>query len=149
MTRLGNVFESLESDRPRGPDLRVTVEVPREALGGSLRARVPLRLAAEGDLIERAAEPGDPEHLMLHLPATLPTGALLRLRGQGGVREGEQPGDLFVAIELVERPMSAEERVAGALAPSFDPTRGSTTLTWLLLLGFALLAAGTLALFFA
>ena len=60
MTRLGNVFESLESDRPRGPDLRVTVEVPREALGGSLRARVPLRLAAEGDLIERAAGPLDP-----------------------------------------------------------------------------------------
>ncbi len=141
MTQLGNVFEPFESGQPRGPDLRVSIEVPRQALGGSLRVRVPARLAAGDDLVERACDPGDRESVILHLPASLPAGAVLRLRGQGGVHSSGLPGDLFVAVELVERPMRAEEWVAGGSA-SFESARGSATLTWLLLLGFAL-AAGT------
>lgn len=150
MTQLGNVFESFESDQPRGPDLRVSVEVPRAALGGSLRVRVPLRLAADGELVERASEPADPEHLTLHLPASLPAGAVLRLRGQGGRHPSGQPGDLFVALELVERPIGAQERVSGGSAPpSLESVMPSGSLTWLILLGFALLAASTVFVLFA
>jgi hypothetical protein len=142
VTQLGSVFEGFESDQPRGPDLRVSIEVPRAALGGPLRARVPLRMAADGDLVERASTAGDPEHVVLHLPTSLPAGAVLRLRGQGGVITGRQPGDLFVAIELVERDMTPDERVPGWSSPSLEPAEaGSATLTWLILLGLAFLAA--------
>ncbi|MFV8752499.1 hypothetical protein ACNOYE_18285 [Nannocystaceae bacterium ST9] len=145
MARLGNVFESLESDLPRGPDLRISVEVPRVALGGSLRTRVPRRLAAAGELVERASDAGDPEHLTLHLPSSLPAGAVLRLRGQGGVLANGQPGDLFVAIELVDRaPRSDEQIEVSTSGSASEPERGSATLTWLILLGFALVAATTL-----
>lgn len=146
MTQLGNVFEGFDEGRVRGPDLRVSVEVPRAALGGSLRVAVPLRLAHEGDLVERAIEPSDPEHLVLHLPASLPAGAVLRLRGQGGVRDQAAPGDLFVAIELVDRAPRPDEQVVSP--PSTLTAAPSTTLTWLILLGFALAAAATLTLAF-
>lgn len=149
MTQLGSVFEGFESDQPRGPDLRVSVEVPREALGGPLRAPVPVRLAAGGELVERANTPSDPEHVILHLPTSLPAGAVLRLRGQGGVVPGQQPGDLFVAIELVERGMTSEERVPGWTSPSVEPAEaGSATLTWLILLGLAFLAGATVLVLF-
>jgi hypothetical protein len=152
VTRLGNVFESFESDQPRGPDLRVSVEVPRAALGGSLRVAVPQRLAADGDLVERASDPADPEHLLLHLPTSLPEGAVLRLRGQGGVLASGQPGDLFVALELVERPMRADEGIPGGGGddrPSFESIPPSAGLTWLILLGLAMVAATTVWVFFA
>jgi hypothetical protein len=148
VTRLGNVFEGFESDQPRGPDLRVSVEVPREALGGSLRARVPMRLAADGELVDRAGTPEDPEHVLLHLPPSLPAGAVLRLRGQGGVlAQGQQPGDLFVAIELVERAMTPEEGVPGRRVTQ-EPAHGSATLTWLILLGLAFVAGATVLVLF-
>jgi hypothetical protein len=149
VTRLGSVFEGFESDRVRGPDLRVSIEVPREGLGGPLRARVPRRLAAGGDLVERVSTPDDPEHVILHLPAALPVGTVLRLRGQGGVLQGARPGDLFVAIELVDRAMTPDERVAGRSSPTLEPARGSATLTWLILLGLAFLASATVLVLFA
>jgi hypothetical protein len=153
VTQLGSVFEGFESDQPRGPDLRVSIEVPREALGGPLRVRVPMRLAFGGDLVERTSTPDDPEHVILHLPSSLPVGAVLRLRGQGGVFADGQAGDLFVAIELVERAMTPDERVAGWSSPRIEATRrgegGSAMVTWLILLGLALVATATVLVFFA
>jgi hypothetical protein len=146
------VFEGFESDQPRGPDLRVSIEVPREALGRPLRVRVPMRLAFDGELVERASTPDDPQHVILHLPTSLPAGAVLRLRGQGGVFEGGRPGDLFVAIELVERAMTPDERVAGWSSPSSEAPRvrdSSGMVTGLILLGLALVATATVLVFFA
>jgi hypothetical protein len=147
MVQLGNVFEALDEGTPRGPDLRVSVEVPRAALGGSLHARVPPRLAHEGTLVERAG--AEQDHVVLHLPASLPPGAVLRLRGQGGVREDGQPGDLYVVIELVERAPRPDERVLHENVVGPTLATSSSTLTWLILLAFALVAATTVALLFA
>jgi hypothetical protein len=147
VAELGSVFEA-DDGGPRGPDLRVTVEVPRAALGATLRAPVPARIAAEGDLVERVVlgddEPGVVE---LHLPETLPEGAVLRLRGQGGIgEEGARPGDLLVVVELVDRPPRPDEIISTtALAPH---ARGEVAplhaAPWLLLLGLGLLGAGVL-----
>jgi hypothetical protein len=148
MAELGSVFEA-DDGRPRGPDLRVTVEVPRAALGATLRAPVPQRIAADGDLVERAVlrdeEPGVVE---LHLPETLPEGAVLRLRGQGGVAtdEGARPGDLMVIVELIDRPPRPDEViVSSALAPHH---KGDVALVdinrWVLVFGLGLLGVGVL-----
>lgn len=153
VAELGSVFEDEEEDSPRGPDLRVSVEVPRVALGASLRAPVPPRIAAEGDLVERAVTDGaDPNSVELHLPEELAPRTMLRLRGQGGVHPEGRPGDLLVLVELVDRAPRADEvitRPSSALAPSpgnaLDPDGRDITL-WILL-GLALLAGGGIALY--
>lgn len=146
MVQLGSVFDGIDEGGPRGPDLRVSVEVPRAALGGSLHARIPPRLAHEGTLVERAGADVD-EYVVLHLPPTLPAGAVLRLRGQGGIREQGQPGDLFVAVELVDRAPRPDERVeVNVVSPTLAAP--SSTLTWLILLAIALAAATVVAISF-
>ncbi len=149
MAELGSVFEADEG--PRGPDLRVSVEVPRAALGHGFRAPVPERLAADGELVERATVGDDePGFVTLHLPEALPERAALRLRGQGGVgADGQRAGDLLVLVELVDRPPRGDERILSSIpAPresdSLAP-RDGVDLTWWLLAGFALVCAGVLA----
>jgi hypothetical protein len=153
VAELGSVFLA-DDGGPRGPDLRVTVEVPREALGASFVAPVPERIASAGELIERVRLDGDePGFVTVTLPETLPEGAVLRLRGQGGRdAAGERPGDLWLVIELVDRPPRANERIirstlarqqAGPLAP-----REGTEMTWWILGGLALLCGGVLAALF-
>lgn len=150
-SELGNVFAD-DDPRPKGPDLHVSVEVPRIALGATLHAPVPSRIAADGDLVERAVLEGDdPDCVVLHLPEQLPDRAVLRLRGQGGVTQDGRPGDLFVKIELVDRPPRDGERIVRSeLAPSGPASQDTIDTTWYWLLGLALLAGGvlvTLALF--
>lgn len=89
-----------EVAKPRGPDLHVVIEVPPTALGaaGGFAAPLPLRVPHAGERWERAALPGEESFLRLHLPRELPSGAVLRLRRQGGVCEGGVPGDLFARI---------------------------------------------------
>lgn len=106
MVGLGNILEP-DSDRPKGPDLRVKVQVPRSALGreGGALVGVPAEIEHDGRPIARAASPHDERgKVRLHLPAEIPEGAVLRLRGQGGRREGGVPGDLFVEVEVVPDP---------------------------------------------
>jgi hypothetical protein len=151
---LGSVFEA-DDGQPKGPDLRVTVEVPRAALGASLLAPVPMRLAANGELIERVVVGEDqPGLLTLHLPEVLPSGAVLRLRGQGGCGvEGQRPGDLFVVIELVDRPPRGDERILhSAIVPRASAsvaTREGNDITWWLLGGLAVLCAAVLVALFS
>lgn len=152
MAELGSVFDEDESDaRPRGPDLRVTVEVPREALGATLRAPVPARIAADGELVERAIlDPEDPGGVVLHLAKDLPSRAILRLRGQGGVGEGDRAGDLMVIVELVDRPPRDGEyitRTASALTAHEGEglALAGVDVTWWLLLAMGLVGAGVLA----
>jgi hypothetical protein len=149
VTELGSVFEEAESDpRPRGPDLRVSVEVPRAALGATLHAPVPDRIAVDGELVERATLEGEaPGQIVLHLPEQLPERALLRLRGQGGVAPDAAPGDLLVLVELVDRSPREDERIlrSAAVEPSAGPASQDTTdVTWWWLLALALLGGGVL-----
>ena len=152
MAELGSVFEEA-GEGPRGPDLRVSVEVPRSALGACLRAPVPRRIAAEGDLVDRAVSPTDedPDRIELHLPESLGPRTMLRLRGQGGVHPEGRPGDLLVVVELVDRPPRADELIlrsstSVAIAePNFlAPTQD---LTWWVLIGLALVGGGVVAFF--
>jgi hypothetical protein len=150
VAELGSVFEA-EDGSPRGPDLRVTVEVPRAALGATLRAPVPQRIAADGDLVERAVVgDDDPETIELHLPDSLPEGAVLRLRGQGGVgpREGGRAGDLMVVVELVDRPPRPDETiVTRALAQHDDREVATVDPARLILIALVLAGAGVVLVF--
>ncbi|MCA9699104.1 MAG: hypothetical protein KC431_16395 [Myxococcales bacterium] len=146
MAGLGSIYD--DEQAAGGPDLRVTAEVPRAALGHGVRVRIPRRLAADGDLVDRVCDAADPERVVLHLPEQLPPGAMLRLRGQGGLRDGGgRPGDLFVVIELVDRPAEADELIVTAtdLVPASGA--GGRDLTWAILAVLALLAATTVAIF--
>jgi hypothetical protein len=150
MAELGSVFEDEgEDEGPCGPDLRVSVEVPRVALGATFRAPVPLRIAADGELVERAQTDDDPERIVLHLPEELPERALLRLRKQGGVHPEGPPGDLLVLVELVDRPpRDGEEITAPAKALVQQSEQGlafdTRDVTWWVLLGLALIGGAVL-----
>jgi hypothetical protein len=152
VSELGSVFEA-DDGRARGPELRVTLEVPRAALGATFRAPVPLRLAADGDLVERVVVgDGDPELVELHLPEALPDRAQLRLRGQGGPGPSEdaRAGDLLVLVELVDRPPRPGETivrtaVARRSTDELASTVAGVDVTWWVLLGLALLGAAVLA----
>lgn len=154
MAGLGNVFDALEGDGVRGADLRVSVEVPRAALGHGFRAPVPPRLAADDDIVDRVRSEVDPEHVVLYLPKQLPDGAVLRLRGQGGAprAEGERAGDLYVSVALVERPARPGELIPRALARAesadLAETGGGSDVTMWVLLAIAVATAAALGLVF-
>ena len=114
MTRLGSVFDD-DGGGSRGPDLRVEVEVPRNGLGdpAGVRVKVPLTVAVDGQPVRRVDPHEEGDSVCLHLPATLPDNATLRLRGQGGV--GERPGDLLVHIHLVDPAPTSSRPPAFAL----------------------------------
>jgi hypothetical protein len=150
---LGSVFDDDDGELTRGPDLRVSVEVPLAALGATLRAPVPSRIAADGELVERVVLHGeDPNTLELHLPEQLPERAVLRLRGQGGALEGGGAGDLLVVVELVDRPPRDTElitrRATGLSRRPGDVLAGTSTdgadITWWVLMGLVLLGGGVL-----
>jgi hypothetical protein len=146
VSELGSVFEDGNDPRPRGPDLRVSVEVPRAALGATLYAPVPERIAVDGELVERAVLEGEePGRIVLHLPEQLPARALLRLRGQGGVAPDSQPGDLMVLVEIVDRAPRDDERIVRGATVRADEHASTTDVTWWLLGLAALLGAGALA----
>jgi hypothetical protein len=147
MTQLGSVFEDVDDSRPRGPDLRVSVEVPRAALGATLYAPVPARIAVEGELVERAVLEGEePGRVVLHLPEQLPARALLRLRGQGGLAPDGQPGDLLVLVELVDRAPRDDERIVRSAVAQADDDTPTTDVTLWWLLGLAVLGVAVLGL---
>lgn len=142
MAELGSVFED-ESDDPRGPDLRVTVEVPRAALGAGIRVPVPRRLAHEGELVERAVlDHDDPDRVALHLPDELAPRTMLRLRGQGGGHPSGRAGDLQIVVELVDRAPRDDETITRDEVPAHEGTQPTNDITAWVLLGLALLAGG-------
>ena len=149
VAELASVFDDDDDGQPRGPDLRVSVEVPRAALGATLRAPVPARIAADGDLVERVVLDGeDLDTIELHLPEQLPARAMLRLRGQGGALEGGRAGDLLVLVELVDRPARDDELITRSASGSRSdsgsmPVEGNDITLWLLL-GLALVGGGVL-----
>lgn len=104
MSALGSVLEPEAGGGPRGPDLYFLAQVPPKALGASAgyAVSVPKKLAHEGQKVPRATSPHDEGgKIRIHLPAQVPAGAVLRLRGQGGVVQGGAPGDLLLEIEVV------------------------------------------------
>jgi hypothetical protein len=143
VAELGSVFEDDDEAGPRGPDLRVSVEVPRAALGGTLHAPVPARIAVDGELVERVVLEGEEAgQIVLHLPEQLPARAVLRLRGQGGAAPDAKPGDLLVLVEIVDRAPRADERIvrsATGLASVGPVGLDTVDVTWWWLLALALL----------
>ncbi len=112
MTHLGSIYGTDDdTDAVRGPDLDYTVTVRRAALrklGGVVAVSVPERLdvGSEGTC-RRQPDPGDGGFgpITLRVPDDLPSGAVLRLRRQGGdasTREG-RPGDLRIRVLVDER----------------------------------------------
>jgi hypothetical protein len=134
MSELGNVFDAVAPEAgPRGPDLRVAVQVPRSVLGrgSGYAVSVDDRLEHEGALVPRAVHPDDPPgKVRLHLSEGLPRQARLRLRGRGGVVADGSPGDLFVDVTVVD--------------DTPVPARGGHA-WWVALLMFAAVAAWLLA----
>ncbi len=120
MASLGNVLEPEpgDADKRRGPDIRADIEVPSSALGApaGYAAPLPHKVPYAGERIERSVVPGEEHLLRLHLPETLPPGAVLRLRRQGGVCKSGVPGDLYAKIVVSETALAAPE--GQALAPS-------------------------------
>ncbi len=105
MAQLGNVLQGGDGEGPRGPDLRVKVQVPPGALGhvDGVYVRIPLELPAGGRRWRRAPSPFDQQdRVLLRLPPSLPSGAAIALRGQGAQQEGCQPGDLLVQVQVVQ-----------------------------------------------
>lgn len=107
--RLGSIFDedAAQTADARGPDLRTTIRVPRSALGNEsgVLAKVPLTLPYDGGTARRVSSSTEPEGtIRLHLPEDIQSGVTLRLRRQGGESPGGRPGDLFVQVEVVERP---------------------------------------------
>lgn len=105
MTELSNIFEE-EPVGPKGPDLDVTVEVPRSALGAEdgVVVPIPAQLNKNGHRIHRAVSPHEPKQAVrLRLPADFPNGGTVRLRGQGGLPPNQgRAGDLYVKVRLVD-----------------------------------------------
>ena len=121
MAELSNIFE--EVDGPKGPDLDVTVEVPRRALGADdgVVVPVPAQLTKDGHRIHRAVSPHEPKQAVrLRLPSDFPNGGTVRLRGQGGLPPNEgNAGDLYVKVRLVDgEPEPHWSRRAALLAAS-------------------------------
>ena len=114
---------------------------------------MPRRIAAEGNLVERAVSPGDedPDRIELHLPEQLSPRTMLRLRGQGGVHPDGLSGDLLVVVEIVDRPPRDDELVVRAPVDivAADPTslELAQDMTWWVLLGLALIGGGVVAFF--
>lgn len=101
MAELGRVLPP-RSGGPRGRDLEVRVQVPPRALGapGGVHVRVPQEIEGHRRVVSRH---DSPDRVHLHLPSELPSGAGIRLRGQGARPEGEgEPGDLLVRVEVRE-----------------------------------------------
>ncbi|MEL7367929.1 MAG: DnaJ C-terminal domain-containing protein [Myxococcota bacterium] len=105
MVELSNIFED-HADGPKGPDLDVTVDVPKQALGGDdgVVVPVPAQLDKDGRKIFRAVSPHEPKQAVrLRLPADFPNGGTVRLRGQGGLPTSQgNAGDLYVKVRLVD-----------------------------------------------
>lgn len=135
MSGLGNVFDAVapEGDLPRGPDLAVSVDVPRSALGraGGYLVDVPELLSVGGVEVARVIDPEATEAgIRLHLAATLPDRATLRLRGQGGVCPEGTPGDLLVTINVVDDARTwPSTRVVVVLA---SVVAGAAAIAWVL-----------------
>ena len=105
MTAIGSVLEPSGGEGLRGPDLYFVARVPPKALGNreGYCVKVPRKLDHDGNKVTRASTPHDEgDKVRLHLPPQVPEGAVLRLRGQGGLVEGGSPGDLLLEIELVK-----------------------------------------------
>ncbi len=100
--KLGSILP--EQNNHRGPDLRFKVVVPKSALGreGGYAVHVPRELEHQGEMVSRVcSELEKGETVKLQLPRSLPKGAVLRLRGQGGrLTEDGPAGDLFLEVEV-------------------------------------------------
>lgn len=116
--QLGSIYANAgDGAGPRGRDLSFTARVSRRELRHApLRIRVPLDVEGpDGDRARRAwrppgdtvaddgkPAPADAEWVELHVPADVPTGAVLRLRGSGEVMSGGRPGDLYVTLDIAD-----------------------------------------------
>lgn len=104
MSGLGSIYEA-DDGSLKGRDLRYAVSLRRDALDGPVEVEVPLELPLGDERVARAVGPGESGALLtLNLPADVPSGATLRLRGQGEDIEDGRPGDLYLSVTVTEKP---------------------------------------------
>ncbi|MGB1698990.1 MAG: hypothetical protein ACPHRO_03480 [Nannocystaceae bacterium] len=103
VTELGSVFEAPPQGR-RGPDLHVRVEVARRVLGDSNGTFIALPEALNGDGEMMRWTPREQDSaggVRVQISADFPSGGVVRLRGQGAQRDGDDaPGDLLVEVHV-------------------------------------------------
>lgn len=114
MGELGSIYADTPADTERGPDLRVTVDVPRVALGeeDGVEVCVPWELERLDGLgsARRVASPFEKGDVVtLRLPHGFPDGGTLKLRGQGSDHEADSAGDLLVTVRLVDGGLSRRD----------------------------------------
>jgi len=146
MAQLGNIYDTSDRLDPKGQDLHCTVQVPPGAVGHApgCRVRVPRDLPGGGQRHRRVAPPGEKgEELTVRLPAGLPDGAILRLRGCGAAAEGEKPGDLMVKVQI--RPQGQDGSWVGLVDPPRAGAGADGTLYVAIGVGLAMVAALVLA----
>ena len=94
----------LQTSEPgsRGPDLRARVEVSHAAIseGEGVVVSLASQLDGPGGPMAWAHRSEDPPgSVTLHIGTDFPEGGVIRLRGQGGCRDGDSaPGDLHIEV---------------------------------------------------
>lgn len=106
MSTLGSIFASSDPrGAPAGPDLLHTVQVPPAALGhpDGVWVEIPLQISTpDGQVARVLLDPDDGAWVPLRLPEGFPDGGRVRLRGQGGRRDGGPAGNLVLTVEVRE-----------------------------------------------
>lgn len=104
MSSLGSVFEP-DGDGAKGRDLRYAITLRRDQLGAPVEVEVPLNLPIDDEVVPRAIGPGESgANITLNLPESVPSGAALRLRGQGEDIDDGRAGDLYLTVTITEKP---------------------------------------------
>lgn len=141
---LGSVFDGEASASSKARDLRWEVGVPPHALGQGqgvwvdIPDKLPLRQQPEERAPRQIRDDDPPGQILLHLPENLPSGATLRLRGQGEAGQDRAAGDLYLTIRLdpAAKVTALARRGPDAMAP-FDAFAGATKWWWLILVAIA------------
>jgi len=116
----------LPADAPRGRDLQLDATVERHLLGqeGGFELRLPLEVELDGERVQRVpSPPHHDERVRLHLPSTVPEGAVLRLRGQGEPCPQGRAGDLYLTLRWASTRSSP---ASGSISPTAPTAAGPT-----------------------
>ncbi len=154
---LGKV--TFDLDGPRGPDVKLEIQVPSSWFGTRVLIALPRNLSCavcEGggcDACERMGAVSLRGHeqttvpLSVHLPKEGETDVCLRVPSEGGFAEGLPRGHLLLVVRRAEEPSSFVQRDQSADQQSANQTTGAAA-ERLLLMKRSLVMAAVLILLF-